>query len=171
MKKFSLLCVICLMLFAGCTDNVDKEGKVIDNEGEVVADGVQRMHCTRSATASSGIEVELGYDLYYTGDSLKILHSVEKVVSSDEESLDLYQDAYQKIQDNYKGLDFYEAKVIRNKQDVTSDITINYEKIDIEKLLAIEGEEDNIIENGEAKVSKWKALAEKFGTECEAVKN
>jgi len=68
-------------------------------------------------------------------------------------------------------LDFYEAKVIRNKQDVTSDITINYEKIDIEKLLAIEGEEDNIIENGEAKVSKWKALAEKFGTECEAVKN
>ena len=37
----------------------------------------------------------------------------------------------------------------------------------MEKLLEIEGEEDNIIENGKAKVEKWLTLAKKFGTECE----
>ena len=55
----------------------------------------------------------------------------------------------------------------RGDTTVISDITINYEKIDVEKLLEIEGEEDNIIENGKAKVEKWLTLAKKFGTECE----
>ena len=66
-------------------------------------------------------------------------------------------------------MDYYDTKVTRGDTSVTRNAIINYDKIDIEKLLEIEGEEDNIIENGEAKVDKWLSLAKKFGTKCELV--
>ena len=46
---------------------------------------------------------------------------------------------------------------------------INYDKVDVRKILSIEGEKDNIFENNKAKVEKWKSLAKKFGTKCEEV--
>ena len=107
--------------------------------------------------------------MYYTGEILNILKSEEKVISSDQDVLTTYENAYKKIHTNYAGLDYYDTEVVRGDTTVTSTITINYDKIDIDKLLAIEGEEDNIIENGEAKVDKWLTLAKKFGTKCEDV--
>ena len=62
-----------------------------------------------------------------------------------------------------------DTEVIRGDTSVTRKTTINYDKINIKDLLDIEGEEDNIIENGEAKVEKWISLAKKFGTKCEEV--
>lgn len=47
------------------------------------------------------------------------------------------------------------------------DAIINYDKIDIDKLLEIEGEEDNIIVGNKAKLSLWLELAGKVGTVCE----
>ena len=44
------------------------------------------------------------------------------------------------------------------------------DKVDIDKLIEIEGEEDNIFENKIPKVSKWLDLSKKFGTTCELVK-
>ena len=42
----------------------------------------------------------------------------------------------------------------------------NLEKIDKTKLLQIEGDEDNIIEDGKAKLSLWLEMASKFGVTC-----
>ena len=163
-KRSSLLIIlfICLVLLTGCND----EDKVISNGKKVNTSKMQVMHCTRNATAT-GMDVELKYDLYYTGEDLNILHSIEKVSSKTGANLDQYEEAYRKIHANYEGLEYYDAKVERDETSVTSDITINYDKIDINKLLQIEGEEDNIIKNGKAKVDEWLTLAKKFGTECE----
>lgn len=165
-NKLLVLSLFCLLLITGC----GSKNKVISNGKKVNTSKMQVMHCKREATASNGIDVELKYDLYYNGENLNILHSMEKVTSSKSENLDTYEDAYKKIHENYKGLEYYDAKVERSKDSVTSDITINYEKIDIEKLLEIEGEEDNIIKNGKAKVDEWITLAKKFGTKCEEEK-
>ncbi len=166
--KGSLIIVflICLFFITGCTED---KNEVISNNEKVNTADMKIKHCTREASAGSDIDVELSYDLYYTGEDLNILHSQEKVSSEKKESLDLYEDAYKKVQANYEGLKYYDAKVIREEKTVTSDITINYDKIDIEKLLEIEGEEDNIIENGKAKVDAWLTLAKKFGTKCEDI--
>ena len=40
-------------------------------------------------------------------------------------------------------------------------------KIDTDKLLEIEGEEDNIIKDGKVKLDDWLDFAEQFGTKCE----
>ena len=168
MKKSKLIIIIgiTLLCLVGCDSSSTKKDKVISNGNEVNTNEMKHKHCTRQATAGSGIEVSLNYDLYYKGDILNILHSEEKVASASSESLDTYEEAYKKIHKNYEGLEYYDAVVDRQETTVTSSVTINYEKININALLAIEGEEDNIIENGKAKVSKWLELAKKFGTTC-----
>ena len=170
MKKSSIIFVAILSLFllTACSNKSDTE-EVVSNNEEVNTSTMKHKKCSREGSASDEITVSLNYDLYYTGENLDILHSVEKVTATKSEDLDKYETAYKKIYKNYEGLKYYDANVIREDTTVTSDVTINYDKIDIQKLLDIEGAEDNIIENGKAKVDKWITLAKKFGTKCEDV--
>lgn len=170
MKKNSIIIVLILSLFlvTACQEKKTQEN-VVSNGETVDTSKMKHKTCTRDASAGSGIDVTLSYDLYYTGDDLNILHSSEKVVATSDDTLDEYESAYKKIDYNYENLKYYDSKVIRGDTSVTRDLTINYDKIDIDGLLAIEGEEDNIIENGKAKVDKWMTLAKKFGTKCEDV--
>ncbi len=169
MKKTTI--IICLLivsvLLCGCEEK--KENKVISNGQVVNTANMEHKHCTRNATAD-GAEVKLDYDIYYTGDVLNLLISKEEVISSSTDILNTYENAYKQIHSNYKELDYYETSVERGDTTVTSSITINYDKIDIDKLIDIEGEEDNIFEKKVPKVSKWLELAKKFGTTCELVK-
>ena len=169
MKKYSIIVILlaCVLLVAGC----EKKATVESGGEKVDVSKMEHKHCTRGAVADAGIDVSLEYDIYYKGENIQILHSVEKVITSNEESLSTYEDAYKKIYENYKGLKYYDANVVRGDTTITSDVTINYAKIDVEKLIAIEGEEDNIFENGKAKLQKWLVLAYKFGTKCEDVED
>ncbi len=167
-KKIFILILVCTVFLTACSSK--KEQTKVESNGEVInTSSMKHKKCTRTGNAGTGIDVSLNYDLYYTGDILNILHSEEKVVATNESDLDTYEEAYKKIYKNYEGLKYYDAKVERGDTSVTSDLTINYDKIDIDALLSIEGEEDNIIENGKAKVDKWITLAKKFGTKCEDV--
>lgn len=167
MKKISVILIITIsiLFITGCNEN----NKVISNGTNVSTANMEHKHCTRSGTGDAGITTELSYELYYTGDKLNILSSTEKVIANKETDLDKYQQAYETINSYYKGLKYYDTEVIRGDTSVTRKTTINYDKINIKDLLDIEGEEDNIIENGEAKVEKWISLAKKFGTKCELV--
>lgn len=168
-NRFIILLLIVLFLVSGCTSKNEKEKVEVKSNGKVVdTSKMQHKHCTRGATAP-GAEVELNYDIYYTGDKLNLIKSEEKVVSSKDETLDTYENAYKQIHSNYEGLEYYDTEVIRGDTTVTSTITINYDKIDIDRLIEIEGEEDNVFENKVPKVDKWLTLAKKFGTECELV--
>ena len=64
-------------------------------------------------------------------------------------------------------LEVNDNKITRSSNSVTNEITINYEKIDMGKLLDIEGEEDNVIENGKVKLDTWLSFAKKYGVTCE----
>lgn len=167
-KKIFILILVCTIFLTACSSKKEQT-KVVSNKEVINTSSMKHKKCTRTGNAGTGIDVSLNYDLYYTGDILNILHSEEKVVATNESDLDTYEEAYKKIYKNYEGLKYYDAKVERGDTSVTSDLTINYDKIDIDALLSIEGEEDNIIENGKAKVDKWITLAKKFGTKCEDV--
>ena len=130
---------------------------------------MEHKYCTREATLDGG-EVKLEYDLYYTGEVLNLLVSKEKIISSSEDILNTYEEAYKKIHLNYEKLENYDTSVVRGDTTVLSTISINYDKVDIDKLIEIEGEEDNIFINKVPKVDKWLELAKKFGTTCELVK-
>jgi len=178
MKKilYILVLVSALFLITGCDDEKstnesgqEKINKIESNGEKVNTKKMTQMYCIRNATAQNGIEVNIHYDVFYTGDKLNIVHSFEQVMSANSEYLDEYEEAYRGIHKHYEGLEYYDASVTRGDTAVTSEITINYDKLDIDKLLSIEGEENNIFENKVPKYSKWIAMAKKVGVTCTEV--
>ena len=166
MKKFSLIlcCFLVLFLVVGCSDkkekttNIKKYSQITSESGSLT--------CSREATASDGVKPDFKYYIKYNGDKILVLHSVEKVTSETKENLDTYEEAYENINKLYKNLEYYDSSVNRNNNSVTRDTVINYEKVNLDKLLQIEGTEDNVIEDGKAKLSLWLEMTSKFGVTC-----
>ena len=168
MKKISIFIILLSMfIITGCEQEKTTK-KVISNGKEINTSKMEHKHCTRKGQINDG-EVSLNYDIYYTGDVLNIVKSEEKVISSSNDILNTYEDAYKNIHNKYKELEYYDTNVIRDEESVTSTILINYDKIDVDKLTEIEGKTSNVFEGKTAKVSKWLELAKKFGTKCEIV--
>lgn len=167
MKRIGIVISLFLIiiLLCGCES---KKKEVVINGKSINTSKMEHKHCTREGTIENG-EVKLEYDIYYTDDVLNVLKSKEEVISSDEEILNIYEEAYKKIHDNYKDLDNYDTTITRGDTKVISYMDINYDEIDIDKLIEIEGEEDNIFVEKIPKVDKWLSLAKKFGTTCELV--
>lgn len=168
MKKLSIsicLLLVCILL-CGCES---KKEEIIINNKSINTASMEHKHCVREATADDA-EVKLEYDIYYTGDILNLLISKEKIISSSDEVLNIYEEAYKSIHSHYEELEYYDTSVDRGDTTVLSTISINYDKVNIDKLIEIEGEEENIFENKIPKVSKWLDLSKKFGTTCELVK-
>lgn len=172
-NKIIILLVISILVTTGCEEqektSTTNNNKVVSNGETVNTDTMKHKVCTRDADAGTGTEMVLQYDVYYTGEILNLLISHEELITENKDTLDEFEDAYKKIATNYAGLEYYEQNVTRTDNSVTNETTINYDKIDIQKLLDIEGEEDNIIENGKAKVDLYLDLLEKFGGTCEDV--
>ena len=167
-KVFILICLLIVsVILCGCED---KKKEVIINGEPVNTSTMEHKHCTREANVTNG-EAKLEYEIYYTGDKLNLLISSEKIISASSDVLNTYEEAYKNIHSYYSNLDNYDTEVVRGDTTVLSKMTINYDKIDISKLIEIEGEEDNIFEDGVPKVSKWLTLAKKFGTKCELVED
>lgn len=162
--KLLVLLIFIFLFMVGCSSNDNTDTSVSKNES-YKGEGV--LKCTREATAKEGIDVELNYEVYYNDNYIEVLHSIEKVISNSSDDLDEYEQAYTNIYKNYEDLKYYDNIITRDENSVTSDTTINYEKIDIDRLLEIEGEEDNVIENGKVKVETWVNFAEQFGATCE----
>ena len=174
MKKISsliLLIIVSLFIVTGCDSqsNNKANNQVISNGEKVDTKTMKHKHCTRSADAGTNTDMVLEYDVYYTGEKLNLLISHEELKTEDQDMLKEYEDAYKKIATYYEGLEYYEQEVTKTSNSVTNKTTINYDKIDSKKLLAIEGEDDNIVENGEAKVDLYLALLKRFGGKCEDV--
>jgi len=164
-NKLLVALVISLFLICGCTNNKE----IVEVNGEKVnTSKMGHKHCTRKATAGSGIDVSLSYDIYYTGNILNMIQSEEKIMSANSESLDTYEEAYRGIHEHYKDLEYYDTSLVRTETTVTSTMTIDYDKIDVEKLIEIEGS-SSIFENNVAQLDKWLELAKKVGTNCEEV--
>ena len=170
MKRISIiitLLLVCILL-CGCEEKENKQ--VIVNNQVVNTASMKHKHCTREANVNGG-EGKFEYDIYYTGSILNVLKSKEEVISADDELLNTYEESYKKIHSYYEGLDYYDTSVVRGDTTVISTISINYDEIDINKLIDIEGEEDNIFENKIPKVNKWLSFAKKLGVKCELVED
>ena len=177
LKKISLVFLVLILCFVvtGCSDDSNENSDVTGTttvQEKIVSDdfneeGTGTLNCVTDAVAGDGIDVDIRFNIEYKNGNILLLRSVQKVTSNDDKSLDLYENSFNSIANSYKGLKYYDTTVIRDSNTVIYDASINYEKIDTDKLLVIEGSEDNVIVNGKAKLSLWLKLAEKVGTVCE----
>lgn len=162
-KVISLVLVIFIITLTcvGCSKELATNKKTTSTENTNV------LHCTRNATASDNTETSLKYSIYYDGDYVTKTVSVEKVTSSDESILTSYKESYERVFEPYKNIDYYENTVSKTNDSVITTTVINYEKVDVSKIIAIEGEDDNIFEsNGKVKKDNLVSLFKKYGATC-----
>lgn len=166
MKKNRIIIIfICILLLTGCSSS--KETNDIDKKYDVT--GLNHSTCTREAyTEDSETTVDIHYDLYSDDNGyLQILESKEEITSSNSDTLTQYEEAYKSIYKSYENIEYYDNEILRTDSKVTSTTVIHYGKVDMNKILEIEGEEDNVkVEDGKIKLSDWKSFAKKYGTTC-----
>ncbi len=172
-KRISLfIFIICLVLVTGCKNNVDvvntsnKQGDTADDPYQNInVKGSGKLECSREGNAINGLTADFKYFVTYDKGIMKVLHSIEKVSGDDKDSLDQYEDAYNKIKDNYKDIKYYDINVIREDDSVSIDMNINYEKVDVKKV--IEMESDTIYDDDNRPIlKKWLERGKKAGLTC-----
>lgn len=160
-----LFIIVFVLLVTGCGTNKDKTSF----DGKYDISGLKHSTCTRDAyTDDSDTTVKINYNLYSDNDGyLQILNSKEEITSTNSNVLDQYEEAYKSIYKIYDGIEYYDNEVVRTNNKVTSTTYIHYGKVDMDKIMSIEGEEDNVkVVDGKIKLSDWKSFAKKYGTTC-----
>ena len=169
-KKISsllLIIIVCVFFVSGC-ETEEKEKSDTSSKVKSVDDLSDKegtLNCTRDANVDGGTG-EFNYVVSYKGEDLTSIYSIEAITSDDEAKLTEYEEAYKKIDSYYVGIDHYNASVKRSGNTVSHIIEIDYEKIDIKKLIELEGEEDNIFVDNKPKLEKYFELAKKLGITC-----
>lgn len=174
-KLLICLLIITLLFVTGCGEeeiiNDENSGGIFKGASAVSSDfnynGSGTLVCTQAAVAEGDMEVDINYTISYTDGIINKLTSVQKVSSSSNSSLSIYEGAYKNIASNYKNLDGYTTEVTRDSGSVSYVSVIDYDKIDVDEIIAIEGAEDNIFDNGKASLKLWLDLAGSVGTTCE----
>ena len=174
-KLLICLLVITLVFVTGCgeeeIDNKESGGGIFKGASAIDSNfdynGSGKLVCTQAAVAEENMDVDLSYTILYTNGIINKLTSVQKVSSSSNSSLSIYEGAYRNIANNYKNLEGYDTEVTRDSNSVSYISIIDYDKINVDEIISIEGAEDNIFEDGKASLKLWLDLAGSVGTTCE----
>ncbi len=172
-KKIYLLIIpILIILITGC--GAENQGEIKSNsidEKKYDTSNFSYVSCKRDTETEDDTKVDIKYDVYYNKSKyLQVLKSYEKVSSTDKTVLKEYKDAYEEVYSVYDNLDYYDNVVTSDDDSVTSITYINYGKIDMDKLMEIEGSEDNVtVTDGKIKLDDWISFAKKYGVQCDTV--
>lgn len=150
-KRFLYLSlfIFSLFLLGGCESQ--RNGKV--------------MIC--SAKAKQGnIDMDLHYEVTFNSEYVKTVKTVEKLTCSDDKTLDGYKKTIDDIYKKYDGVDYYTYQAEIKDNTLTSQVFIDYEHVDIDKILSLSEDSEHLIKNGKIKLSDIKEVYENVGASC-----
>ncbi len=161
MKK-GLLLMSLLVLLTGCGEETKNE--VTPEEPKQAT-----MHCESSTRdVVNGYETTSEYTIYYTGDYVERVETVETVTSESEEFLDNMEEyvnsTYEATNNAYGG---YTYEVIREDGSVVANVTIDYTKMNLEQYVTDQPTMDDYIEDGKFLVEGIVDIYEQAGATCE----
>ena len=129
-------------------------------------DNYQVKTCTRNVEAGENMKTDFSYKIYYKGKYVMLFESTEEIEAEDD-ILNKYKDAYEKVYEEYKGIDYYDHKLTLEDGKLTSKVNIDYRKVDLDKIIELEGNERNIYKDGKVVLKKLLSFYKKAGIQCE----
>lgn len=151
MKKILSILIVVVGLFTitGC------------NSGE------KTMTCTRTVSVSDGVKMDLTYKATYKKDIVLNVETIEKVISDDEDLLETYKEKVEAAYEPYQDIDYYVTSVKINGDTLTSKTSIDYKKIDLDKLVEVDSANKSLLDSdGNVKLSVVKSIYESVGATC-----
>ena len=126
----------------------------------------ETMTCSRTVNRNS-ISMDMKYTVKYSGKNVTKIDTVEKVVSDDKSTLDFYKSKLDQSYEDYKDIQYYENEVSIDGNTLTSTTSIDYSKIDTDKLIEIDSSNKKLIEDGKINIDTIKSYYESLGITCE----
>ena len=130
------------------------------------AEKEKTMKCSRTINQAA-IKMNLTYNVTYKGDYVSKIESNEKITTEDESTLELYKTQLENSTASFKDIEHYDHEVKIDGNTLTSTITIDYEKIDTDKLIEIDSSMKQLIKDGKISVENIESLYSKLGVTCE----
>lgn len=150
MKKIlAAIIIVGTVLFTGC--GAEKE---------------KTMKCSRTINQAT-IKMNLTYNVTYKGDYVTKIKSSEEITTEDNSTLESYKTQLESTTASFKDIEHYDHEVKIDGNTLTSTITIDYEKIDTDKLIEIDSSMKQIIKDGKISVETIEALYSQLGVTCE----
>lgn len=166
-SKYLFVFLIGVVLLTGCEKKEVQKQEENKNEVKEEQQTEKTMVCSRKATITEGVEVDLAYTVTYIGDYVKTVYSNEKVNSNNKEYLEQYKTQVESIYSPYKNIEYYDYNVRIEGNTLISEVTIQYDKIDTDKMIEIDSANATLIKDGKVKVSDIKTLYSTVGAICE----
>ena len=164
MKNKILIAVLLVftLLVTGC--GVSSSGGITGTQNNPKQ---EVLTCTRNVTLGGGVSMDLFYEVTYTGDYVDKIKTVEKVISDNVSVLEQYKDTIAQMYEPYLNIEFYENNIEISEDTLTSTTTIDYSKIDTDKLISIDSANATLIKDGKVSVATIKSAYESMGAICE----
>ncbi len=145
--------IFCIFLLSGCgTTEETKEPS-------------KKMICESKATQGN-VKMDLHYEVSYYKENVQKVETKEILTSNSTETLEGYQKTIQNIYKNYDGIDYYNYDIQLEGNTLTSTVSIDYEKVDTNKLLSVDSSTEQLIKNGKVKLEDIKKVYESVGATC-----
>ena len=122
--------------------------------------------CTRNVEAGENMKTNFIYKIYYKGKYVMLYESTEEI-TADDSVLNTYKDAYEKVYKEYDGIEYYDHKLTLKDGTLTSKVNIDYRKVDLDKIIELEGNKYNIYKDGKVVLNKLLSFYKKAGIQCE----
>lgn len=136
MKKYFriLLVLLVAILLVGCSSDSEKDN---DNNVDTGNEETVIKKCTLNQDNSAqGYALNSTYEIYAKGQVVEKVITKEVVNSSDQDILNYFEEQLKKTYDTasaaYGG---YKYSVVKDTDSVTSDVEINYSKMDMDKFV------------------------------------
>lgn len=151
MKKKIILSLVLSIIVLGCTGCNPETGT---------------MTCTMSSYPTEGITLRSTYKAQYKNNIVTKLETVEQVIAEDEDNLETYKDRIDELYNGYQGLDHYENKTTIEDNTLTSTTTIDYSKVDTDKLIEIDSGNAKLIKDGKVNIDDLQDMYRQNGCNC-----
>ena len=158
-KIFSIVALFALVLTqSGCGEKEENNNND-SKDGTVVT-------CTKTGEAATGVDADLTYQYTEKDGYVQTLHTTEKLTSDNKTYLEAYQSVLEDSYEPYKNIEHYEYEITLKGNTLTSQVTIDYAKIDTDQLVAIDSSNIALIKDGKVAAADLKSLYESIGATC-----
>lgn len=159
-KIFCIVALFALVLtLSGCGEKEENNNND-SKDGTVVT-------CTKtSEAATTGVDADLTYQYTEKDGYVQTLHTTEKLTSDNKTYLEAYQSVLEDSYEPYKNIEHYEYEITLKGNTLTSQVTIDYAKIDTDQLVAIDSSNIALIKDGKVAAADLKSLYESIGATC-----
>lgn len=151
MKKVVVLCgfLILVLFFTGCSKK------------EV---SPRMMVCTKEESVATGLTGEYRYEVIYENDYVMSVNSIEKIIAEEgvKSNLSMYKEAIENAYEPYKEIEYYNYEVTIDDNILLSKVDIDYSKIDVDKMIAIDNNNSALLKNGKIKIEDMRSYYESY---------